>query len=250
MSDSPGVRPRCALLDALRGLTVINMVLFHAMWDLVYIFGVHAPWYLGTGAFIWQQAICCTFIGLSGFCAAMGRHTLRRGAVVFALGLAVTLVTLLFMREDLIVFGVLTCIGSCMLLAGAAKPLLLRIPGWIGLPVCFALFALTRLVPQGSVGVFFHPLAALPDALYRNHLTAYFGFPHPEFYTTDYFPLLPWIFLFLSGFFLHRICGQRILAVTWKGIPPLNFIGRHALEIYVVHQPVIYGILSVWNLLR
>lgn len=238
---------RCALLDALRGLTVIQMVLFHAMWDLVYIFSVHAPWYHGVGAFIWQQTICCTFIALSGFCAAMGRHTVRRGAVVFALGAAVSLVTILFMPEDRVVFGVLTLIGSCMLLAGLAKPVLQKIPAAVGLPVSFTLFALLRPVNEGGLGIFFKRFLDLPDWLYHDYVTAYFGFPQPGFYSTDYFSLFPWLFLFLTGFFLYQLCGQRILSIKWKGIAPLNVIGRHALEIYVVHQPVIYGILLAWN---
>ena len=36
---------RCALLDELRGLDLISMMLYHGMWDLVYLFGVRAPWY-------------------------------------------------------------------------------------------------------------------------------------------------------------------------------------------------------------
>ena len=234
---------RCALLDVLRGVTVLNMVFFHAMYDYVYVFGNPAAWFTGRGAFIWQQAICCTFITLSGFCAAMGKHTVRRGAIVFALGAAVTLVTLLFMPEELIVFGVLTLIGSCMLLVGAAKPFLQKVPAAAGLPLSFALFAFTRLVNGGALGIFFHPLVKLPAGLYRDYITAYFGFPFPEFVSSDYFSLIPWLFLFLTGFYLHGLCGKQILAVRWQGIPVLNFIGRHALEIYVIHQPVVYGLM-------
>ncbi|MCR5718304.1 MAG: DUF1624 domain-containing protein [Oscillospiraceae bacterium] len=243
----PDLSRRSGLLDSLRGLTVLNMILFHAMYDLVFIFGVSAPWFLGTGAFVWQQAICCTFITLSGFCAAMGKHTLRRGAVVFGIGAAVTLVTLFFMPEELIVFGVLTLIGSCMLLTGAAKSALRRIPAVIGLPVCFALFSFTRPVNSGGLGIFFRQLISLPEWLYHDYVTAYLGFPHPGFRTSDYFSLIPWLFLFLSGFFLHGLCGKQILNVTWKGIGVLNFIGRYALEIYVLHQPLIYGLLLAWN---
>ena len=238
---------RCALLDALRGLTVINMVLFHAMYDLVYIFGVSAPWYQGRGAYIWQQAICCTFITLSGFCAAMGKHTVRRGAVVFGLGAVVSLVTILFMPEELILFGVLTLIGSSMLLTGALKPYLLKIPAYAGLPVSFLLFALTRLVNSGYLGLFYKPLIRLPEGLYHGYVMAYLGFTPASFGSSDYFSLIPWLFLFLTGFYLHGLCGKQILGVQWKGIAPLNFIGRHALEIYMVHQPVIYGLLLAWD---
>lgn len=241
---------RCALLDTLRGFTVINMVLFHAAWDLVYMFGVNWQWYHGTGAYIWQQCICWTFIFLSGFCAGLGKHTIRRGAIVFGLGAAITLITALFMPEELILFGVLTLIGSAMLLTGACKPALQKIPAPLGLALSAGLFVLTRPVNRGALGLLDHPLLSLPDGLYRNVVTAYFGFPQPGFFSTDYFSLIPWLFLFLSGYYLYQLAGQRILGIRWQGIRPLNWIGRHALEIYAVHQPVIYGLLLAWNALR
>ena len=59
---------RLHLLDALRGVTLISMTVFHGMWNLVYLFGMKADWYRGTPGYIWQQWICWTFILLSGFC--------------------------------------------------------------------------------------------------------------------------------------------------------------------------------------
>lgn len=240
---------RCALLDTLRGITVISMMLFHAIWDLVFIFGVDWSWYLGRGAYVWQQCICCTFIALSGFCSGMSRNALRRGLCVFGFGAVVTAVTLLFMPEDRIIFGVLTLIGSCMLLVGALKKLLEKMPAPIGFFLNLLLFLFTRSVNEGSLGFYDRSLIDLPRSLYSNYLTAFFGFPQAGFFSTDYFSLIPWLFLFLSGFYLYQLAGERILQIRWKGIRPLNFIGRHALEIYVVHQPVIYGVLLAWNAL-
>ncbi len=250
MKSSETKRRRCALLDTLRGLTVINMVLYHAAWDLVYIFGVNWDWYRGTGAYIWQQCICCTFILLSGFCSGMSRHPLKRGLIVFGLGAIVTLATVLFMPANRVVFGVLTLIGSCMLLMIPLKHVLKHIPAWLGLGLSLALFLFTRHINRGYLGFGDLEVVALPDWLYSNYLTTYFGFMHDGFYSTDYFSLFPWLFLFLAGFFLHGLLGKYLPKVTWKGIPPLNFIGRHALEIYAVHQPLIYGICWVWSLLR
>lgn len=64
---------RCALLDELRGLDLISMMLYHGMWDLVYLFGVRAPWYGSWQGELWQQSICWVFILLSGFCLPLGR---------------------------------------------------------------------------------------------------------------------------------------------------------------------------------
>lgn len=240
-------KTRCHLLDTIRGFTVINMVLFHAAWDLVYLFGVRWDWYHGQGAYFWQQGICCTFIFLSGFCSGMGQHTLRRGAVVFGLGAGISLVTALFMPDELIVCGVLTLIGSGMLLTGLLKRYLQKLPAAPGMVLSFLLFGFTRHVNGHYLGLWTYKLMDLPDALYRNYLTAYLGFPQDDFYSTDYFSLMPWVFLFLTGFFLYQLAGTHILNIRWKGIPGLNFIGRHALEIYVVHQPVIYGVLFLWD---
>ena len=103
---------RYHLLDSLRGLTLISMILYHGTWDLVYLYGVDWQWYHGTLAYAWQQSICWTFILLSGFCWNMVRHHLMRGLMVFGGGAIITLVTLIAMPENRVVFGVLTLLGS------------------------------------------------------------------------------------------------------------------------------------------
>lgn len=249
-TDPSRTADRCAMLDTLRGFTVINMILYHAVWDLVYLFGMDWEWYHGTAAYAWQQWICCTFILLSGFCSGMGRHTVRRGGVVFLLGAGITLVTVLCMPDEQIWFGVLTLIGSSMLLVGLCKPFLTKIPAVAGGIVSLLLFGFTRHVNRGFLGIWKFELIRLPDWLYQNYATAYLGFPQTDFYSTDYFALLPWLFLFLTGFFVYQMIGKIVLSVRWKGIPGLNFIGRHALECYIVHQPAVYGLLYVWHLLQ
>ena len=137
---------RYALLDELRGLDLVSMMLYHGCWDLVNLFGIQADWYYGLPGHLWQQSICWVFILLSGFCVQLGHHTLRRGAQVFGAGVLVTAVTLLFMPEDRVVFGVLTLLGSAMLLTGLLEKPLRQIPPAAGLAVSAVLFALTRNV--------------------------------------------------------------------------------------------------------
>lgn len=72
---------RYALLDELRGLDLVSMMLYHACWDMMFLFGIWMDWYAGMPGRLWQQTICWVFILLSGFCAPFGRHMLRRGAV-------------------------------------------------------------------------------------------------------------------------------------------------------------------------
>lgn len=134
---------RYALLDELRGLDLVSMMLYHACWDMMFLFGIWMDWYAGMPGRLWQQTICWVFILLSGFCVPLGHRTLKRGAQVFAAGALVTVVTLVFMPEDRVVFGVLTFLGSAMLLTGVLEPLLKKIPPAAGLAVSAVLFALT-----------------------------------------------------------------------------------------------------------
>lgn len=240
---------RYALLDELRGLDFISMVCYHSMWDLVYIFGVQAEWYKSWAGFLWQQTICWVFIMLSGFCVPLGRHTLRRGAVVFAAGALVTLVTELFMPEDVVRFGVLTLIGSAMLITGALDKYLRRVPPAVGLAVCAALIALTynSYIGYWGFGAF---KIVLPRAWFANYFTAYLGFFPEDFFSTDYFPLLPWLFVFMAGYFAHFLVGRGRMEPLRRSVcAPLGWLGRHSLIIYLLHQPVIYGVFTVFFML-
>lgn len=236
---------RYALLDELRGLTLISMMLYHACWDLIYLFGMRADWYTGWQGQLWQQSICWTFILLSGFCVRLGHHTLRRGAVVFGAGALVTAVTLIAMPEDRVVFGVLTLLGSAMLLTALVQPLLCRIPAGVGFAASALLFALTRWTAAGFWGLGSLRLS-LPAGWYTSYITAYLGFLPGWFYSTDYFPLLPWLFLFWAGYYLYGLTERHLEPLRRSVCPPLGAIGRHSLLLYLLHQPVIYGLLLVW----
>ena len=239
----PAAGIRYALPDALRGLTLLSMIAYHGCWDMVYILGADWPWYQSTGAYLWQQSICWTFILLSGFSFSLGRRHWRRGWLVFACGAVVTAVTLVVMPGQEIWFGVLTLLGSCMLLGALLEKILARVPAGAGLAVSAVLFALTRNVNRGCLGFEGLRLAALPEGLYRNMATAYLGFPFSGFHSTDYFSLVPWFFLFLTGYFLYRLTRRYLEAAPDFGhCKPLCALGRRSLLVYMLHQPVLYGV--------
>lgn len=235
---------RYALLDELRGLDLVSMMLYHACWDLVFLFDVNMRWYAGTPGRLWLQTICWVFILLSGFCAPFGRYMLRRGTVVFGAGAVVTLATLVFMPEGRVIFGVLTFLGAAMLLTGVLEPLLKKVMPAVGLAVSAVLFAVCYPVGLGWVGLGGWKLM-LPQSLYANYFTAFFGFYPDWFYSADYFGLLPWLFLFWAGYYLHKAVGRRRMEPLRRPVcPALGWMGRHSLLLYLLHQPVIYGVLS------
>lgn len=237
---------RYETLDTIRGFALISMILYHASWDLVYMFGADWPWYHGFAAHVWQQSICWTFILLSGYCFSLGRHQLRRGLTVFLCGALVTAVTWVFMPENLVLFGVLTLLGSSMLLTSGFQHLLQKIPPRAGLAGSFLLFLLTRDVNAGYLGFEGTRIFRVWDGA-RDLSTAFAGFPPADFFSTDYFSLLPWFFLFLTGYFLFRLRRSEVRET--RRVPLITAMGRHSLLIYMLHQPVIYALLTAGHFL-
>lgn len=68
------------------------------------------------------------------------------------------------------------------------------------------------------------------------------GFSRPAFASSDYFALLPWLFLFWTGFYLYRL-RPEIPALPDIRLPGLSVISRHSLLLYLLHQPVLYAAL-------
>lgn len=251
---------RYSILDRIRGITVLSMVIYHAVWDLVYIFHMDWSWYRSTLAYAWQQSICWTFILLSGFCWSFGRKKWKRGLIVFSAGVLITAVTLIFVPEQRVVFGILTFLGSSMLFMLPLEKLLSKISAIVGLLGSGLLFVLFRNVNQGFLGFESFNFAKMPEVLYQNMFMTYLGFKQEGFYSTDYFSILPWLFLFVMGYFGYRLAkesGKLEKLVVWNvdnhekkklmDYPSmvLEWIGRHSLVIYILHQPIVYGVLWV-----
>ena len=236
---------RYRLLDSIRGITLVSMVAYHAVWDLVYIFGVPLEWYGTKIGYVWQQSICWTFILLSGFCWSMGRKKLKRGLTVFAGGFVITAVTLLAMPENRVVFGVLTLLGICMLIQILVEPLYRKCNSAVGMLFAFLCFLICKDINSGRIGVMAWKSVEVPKEWYSNLFTTLLGFPTRDFFSTDYFPVLPWYFLFLTGYFLYRSMQEKRLLQKLPDIhiAPLEWIGKHSLVLYMLHQPVVYGVL-------
>ena len=260
-------RIRLHLIDEYRGFWIINIILHHGIWDMVYIFDYQLEWFKSDLAFVWQQWGCWSFIFISGFCWQLSRNNLKRGLQVFLAGGLITVVTMVFVPSSRVVFGVLTLLGSSMLLMIPCDKLFQickrRVPCFslIGAIVSFLLFLFFYPVNDGYLGFGGMEMVKLPRELYSNLLGSYLGFTETRFWSTDYFSILPWFFMYLVGYFTYSFCMRpgyqkhamdtiavRILS---KSIcPPLGWIGRHSLIIYMLHQPVIYGILTLWNSMR
>lgn len=150
--------------------------------------------------------------------------------------------TLIAMPQNRVRFGVLTLIGSCMLLMVPLEKFLQKFKPEYGLIFSIALFLLTKNINHGYLGFGSLNILPLPNGWYRNFITTYLGFPMSGFYSTDYFSLLPWLFLYTAGYFTHQLfIHHKLLAhLENSKAKPLEWFGRHSLGLYMIHQPLLY----------
>lgn len=219
-------------LDAARGLALVGMIAVHLLYDLTELTGVlqwqEPQWFL----FI-KNHCGAVFLVISGISATLGSRSTRRGCQVLACGALVSAVTcamyaLGFADQSIIIyFGVLHCLGVCMLLWSGLKRLDGRVLAALGL----LLAAIGLVIGQYA---FSTPRWLIP-----------LGFCPADFQSSDYFPLLPNLGFFLLGAAL----GRQVYAARESRFPggerffrPLCALGRNSLWVYLLHQPVLAGI--------
>lgn len=223
-------------LDVLRGVCILGMVAVHLIYDLQTFFSL--PFLADSQLFaIIKQWGGVLFLLISGICVTLGSHPVRRGLIVFACGLICSAVTagMYFLnmadKSIIIYFGVLHCLGVCMLL----WPLLKRLPVW-ALGLLGLGLTVLGLWISGNVVVDFPWLIPL-------------GLVPGDFASSDYFPLLSNLGFFLVGAFLGKTLYRKketLLPRVNPANPVLAFftlLGKWSLPVYLLHQPVITGLL-------
>ncbi|WP_333870703.1 heparan-alpha-glucosaminide N-acetyltransferase [Desulforamulus putei] len=215
-------------LDLLRGTAILLMVLFHIIFDLNEFFQVPIPYAEGPVFYI-GKAAASLFIFVAGISCSLSRNNVKRGVKLIGLGLLITLVTSLVVPGSNIIFGILHFLGTAVLLYDFFKRLR---PGIL-------LILGTAVIWAGS---------CFQQITMPNSLLAPLGLLGPDFYSVDYYPLVPWL-----GLFLYGVAVGKMIYKEKKSLFPafplrqnlINTLGRHSLSIYLLHQPVILLLLSL-----
>ncbi len=238
-------KQRYHVLDFLRGFLFINMAAYHFLYDWTFIFGQSFPFMHTHNAYIWQQLICSGFILLAGICSTLSRHPAKHGMRIFLCGILITLVTSIATPDEQILFGILHFTGLAYLLTALLAPCICKIPKLHFALLSLGLFAFTRGIYYGYLGIFQYELITLPDTLYQYPGLFLIGLPAAGFSSADYFPLIPWLFLFWFGYASSSaLFNSRLFTgIQHWHLPGITWIGRHTLGLYMLHQPVIFGVL-------
>lgn len=227
-------------LDALRGLCVLGMVAVHFIFDLTYLYQL-VDWQLSDGFLFLQQWGGVLFLLISGICVTLGSHSVRRGILVLGAGLLVSAVTVIlhlyfsFHGSIIIRFGVLHCLGICMLL----WPVFRKLPWW-------------GLV---AVGLTMAVLGLWMDGIRIDITWLYpLGLKAEGFQSADYFPLFPNLGFFLLGAAIGKTAYKNKVSLLpdVSGSWPVRFLifcGKQSLPIYLLHQPILSGIFYLLSIL-
>ena len=231
-------------IDFLRGIAILLMIVFHALYDFNYFggynFNLQSGFWLYVGRasalmFIFLVGVSLTLshsraIEMNMTKREMYQKYIKRGARVFSWGIAITLITWLFLKNGVIVFGILHFIGFSIILAYPFLKLQ-KHNLFTGLSIIFAGMYLGKLAFD------------FPWLLWL-------GLKPYNFYSLDYFPLFPWFGIILIGIFVgNSLYPNYMRNFNLKDrtgsltIRLFCLLGKRSLIIYLIHQPILIVLL-------
>lgn len=210
------------------------MILFHFLYDLREFFGFAVAY--NQGIFYYTGKVSGSlFILISAISSGLSANNLLRAVKILGLALLITIVTHLYDPDFGIKFGILHFLGLSILLQSFfrwMKPVILIILG-------------TFLILLGNY---------LGNQLASSNYLFLFNLTDSSWLSADYYPLLPWFGVFLYGTALGRILypGRKSLfpkaEAVWRStaVRAVSWLGRHTLWVYLIHQPLLILLISLY----
>ncbi len=246
MSQSKEVpKKRIWEIDLLRALAVLGMIYFHFFYALNYMKIENSPLFDG-GWETFGNTIRNTFFIVVGIGMALSiqRYNtnqkpyknyylkeLKKAGILILIGLAITWISLQFTPDQIIRFGVLSFIGSSVILL---------LP-FIRYGILTAIFTIIILWIENQYG----------EIWSNKSLWSYILGFYPGYWPSlDYFPIVPWLASVSGGATLAHIIFKNGLRrypffEAPKVLHPILWIGKKALIIYLLHLPITIGVIWI-----
>ncbi|MGI5949412.1 heparan-alpha-glucosaminide N-acetyltransferase [Peptoniphilus sp.] len=219
---------RYNFIDFWRGITIIAMIIYHTIYDLEAFYGFE----IKSNLYYFQQYICWSFIFIAGLSLNFSKNYSKKTMILILISVAITVATYLYSPENVILFGVIHFFASAFLIESLVGEKIKKIDPLKGLIISSILFIILKNIYYGEI---LFGLIKLSPALYKPNLF-FLGLPSKDFYSADYFPIIPWIFLFYAGYFSYNFLKLEKKEASNNFI---NIMGRHSLVIYFLHQVII-----------
>ena len=235
---------RIALLDEIRGFCIICMVFYHAFFLFGSFGGVAFCDMLYRFFEPVQLLFASAFICISGICTNFSRSPLRRGFLLLLIALGISAATIILLpklgfdgMQDR--FGILHLLGVCMVLSAVLRRLPEKLTPVTEIILCIVLYALSSFLLYGRI--------SLSTALTETPFLFPLGLHGADFYSADYFPLLPHAFIFFIGVNIGKVISERTLSDNEyrTRVRIFAFFGRHSLLVYLAHVPCLLIILTI-----
>lgn len=222
VKDTPG---RIQIIDGLRGLSILLMVAYHFGYDLI-IFAGAPPQLIDNPVLdVLQQFFAGVFIFLSGISCRFSKSNSRRGFQMLGVAIVITAVTWAIKLP--VWFGIIHFLGTAAILFSLLRPVIDRIPRPLQLIIYITLH-----------------LCSLPFIGRRYDISWlwWLGLRPVGWASADYFPLLPWFFIYLIGTLAGTYIVEKRLPERFytQKVPFFAAVGRNTMFVYIIHQPVLY----------
>jgi len=272
-SKNSAEQNRITILDEIRGLSIIMVVLYHFLFSAGEVFDNDTAARLLRQLMPIEPLIASPFVFISGICTRLSRSNLKRGITLLVIALGINIITQFFFPEFAIRFGVMNLLSVSMIIYDTGEKLLKKrkskkkksrrkklfskkklqkLKPYVAFTVFIIIFALTWGLNYRYIGIFGLKLFSLPEKLFKSKYLFPLGFRNRTFYSSDYFPIFPWLFLFLGGSSFAKCFSNRKLPKSFYTVhsQSLSSVGKNTLIIYLLHQPIIFGLLYLINRIK
>lgn len=201
-------KERVIEVDLLRTIAIVLMVAYHTAYDLLTVYGAAINLWGG----YWETIRILTvslFLFVSGVATNFSTKPYTRAATVLLYGMLISLITYTYEPRTFVYFGILHCIG-------------------IGMLILIPLKRLKELLILLGIAITLLPEMHAPRA------------------TVDFYPIVPWVgFMMIGAGIGHYLYKRNDLRLPLKAHPILTWPGRHALLLYLIHQPILLVVLAL-----
>jgi uncharacterized membrane protein len=239
---APKTPVRIAELDIARGIALIAMLVYHFAWDLSFL-GLIETNIRDIPAWTWfARGIAASFLTLTGISLVLAHQEGWNGPVLF--------------RRRAFFRRLVWIVGAALLVTAGT---------YIVLPRSFVFFGILHAIAVGSVlalpflhaprlvtAIFAAFVLVLPEVTRFEAFSApwlvWLGLGAAEPITNDFVPVFPWFAFVLIGVLLGKSADFARFSGLVRTSSPAHVLvlaGRNSLLVYLLHQPILFGCLSL-----